>query len=137
MERKSKKAGFKMKSGNMTAFKMMGATKLNRTMDKSSMPVGRAKSSAFQKIVEGRDQKDSKGMYKTLINKSSGEIRKDYDDGSFVITTKGKGDVQPRTREKFSDWTRVASEKKPKVRSKKDEDLKKFSDLEKFDDDRG
>ena len=38
MERKSKKAGFKMKSGNMTAFKMMGATKLNRTMDKSSTP---------------------------------------------------------------------------------------------------
>ena len=33
----------------MTSFKMMGATKLNRTMDKSSMPDGRAKSSAFQK----------------------------------------------------------------------------------------
>ena len=49
MERKSKGSGFKLRSGNMTSFKMMGATKLNRTMDKSSVSDGRAKSSAFQK----------------------------------------------------------------------------------------
>ena len=51
MERKSKGSSFKLRSGNMTSFKMMGATKLNRTMDKSSMPDGRAKSSAFQKTI--------------------------------------------------------------------------------------
>ena len=99
MERTSKGSSFKLKSGNKPSMSRLAGI------------------SPMKKIVEGRDQKDDRGMYKTLINKKTGEIRRDYADG-FVITKKGEGDVQPRTKENFSDWTRIDSEKKKKARDK-------------------
>ena len=99
MERTSKGSSFKLKSGNKPSMSRLAGI------------------SPMKKIVEGRDQKDERGMYKTLINKKTGEIRRDYADG-FVITKKGEGDVQPRTKENFSDWTRIDSEKKKKARDK-------------------
>ena len=109
MERTSKGSSFKLKSGNKPSMSRLAGI------------------SPMKKIVEGRDQKDDRGMYKTLINKKTGEIRKDYADG-FVITKKGKGDVQPRTKANFSDWTRIDSEKKKKARDKEvgESDIQNF-----------
>ena len=109
MERTSKGSSFKLKSGNKPSMSRLAGI------------------SPMKKIVEGRDQKDDRGMYKTLINKKTGEIRKDYADG-FVITKKGEGDVQPRTKENFSDWTRIDSEKKKKARDKEvgESDIQNF-----------
>ena len=109
MARTTGRSGFKMRSGNKPSMSRLAGI------------------SPMKKIVEGRDQKDDRGMYKTLINKKTGEIRKDYADG-FVITKKGKGDVQPRTKANFSDWTRIDSEKKKKARDKEvgESDIQNF-----------
>ena len=179
MERTSKGSGFKLRSGNMTSFKMMGAKKPSALKKeegtKKGDPLSVANTLKAEKEVDelrkakGRDRlvqlekrynttfvKDEDGVFRNPDGLSPSELeakrlKPSVADEFKSSPTKLKLDYKSMTKAQVRDAVIKHNRKGPKTamsmaqamrmwnkaQERKGKDLKKFSDLEKFDDDRG
>ena len=120
---------FKMKKPSMTKGtaghkKASAKTTINRDMDDSSLPDGRAKSSAFQKSYKAAYKDADKSKYKTFES---------FEKAAKAYNTKKYGTTEPTKNAKsmkktYKDVTSVESGKKKQAEIKTFKDKKKVKD---------